>query len=66
MGGSSGTEMKNIYNMYAFATLLIGLWLLGEVFNFTLGGAIHLLLATAIILVLIKFSADRKRAVRAG
>ena len=57
-------KMKNIYNMYMFAALLFGLWLLGEVLSFTLGGAIHLLLATALILFLIKLSSDRKRGAR--
>jgi hypothetical protein len=56
--------MKYICNGYAFAALLSGLWVWGEVFSVTLDGAIHLLLATAVIVALIKSSSDRKRTVR--
>jgi hypothetical protein len=50
--------------MYIFAGLLFVLWLLGEVCHYTAGGAIHLLLISAVIMVLIKINYNRKRAVR--
>ena len=40
--------------MYTIAVILIVLWLLGLLTSYTLGGWIHVLLAVAVILVLVK------------
>lgn len=40
--------------MYTIAVVLIVLWLLGLLMSYTLGGWIHVLLAVAVILVLVK------------
>lgn len=36
------------------AIVLLLLWLLGFIFNFTVGGLIHILLVVAIILLIVK------------
>lgn len=38
--------------MMYFAAALVGLWLLGLILEFTLGGAIHLVLAVALVIAL--------------
>ena len=63
MDESNDTKMK-VYIMYIFTGLLCALWLLGEVCDYTAGGTIHLLLITAVVMVLIKFHSNHKRAVR--
>ena len=40
--------------MYTVAVVLIVLWLLGLLTSYTLGGWIHVLLAVAVILILVK------------
>jgi len=40
---------------YTIAVLLLVLWALGLVSSYTLGGFIHLLLAVALVMVLLKF-----------
>lgn len=40
--------------LYTIAVILIVLWLLGLVTSYTLGGWIHVLLAIAVILVLVR------------
>lgn len=40
--------------LWTIAIVLVGLWLLGMVTSYTLGGFIHLLLVLAIIAVLIR------------
>jgi hypothetical protein len=40
--------------LWTIAIVLIGLWLLGVVTSYTLGGFIHILLVLAIITVLIR------------
>ena len=40
--------------MYTIAMVLFVLWLLGYVSSYTMGGFIHVLLALAIIIVLIR------------
>lgn len=40
--------------MYTIAVILIVLWLLGLLTSYTLGGWIHVLLAVAVILVLVR------------
>lgn len=44
------------------AGVLLGLWLLGLVSGYTLGGLIHVLLAVAIVTVLFKLTSGPKRA----
>jgi len=40
--------------MYIAAAVLVVLWLLGLLMSYTMGGWIHVLLAVAVILVLVK------------
>jgi hypothetical protein len=40
--------------LYTIAIVLLVLWLLGIVTSFTLGGFIHILLAVAIIMILVR------------
>jgi hypothetical protein len=46
--------------LYAFALLLVILWLLGLMTGTTLGGYIHLLLVIAILVILIRVITGRK------
>ena len=40
--------------LYTFAVILIIAWLLGLVSSYTMGGFIHILLAVAIVLILVR------------
>lgn len=46
--------------LQTIAIILIILWLLGFVTNYTMGGFIHILLAVAIILVLVRLISGKK------
>lgn len=46
--------------LYAFALILIILWLLGLVSSYTMGGFIHLLLVIAIIVILVRVIQGRR------
>lgn len=46
--------------LYIIAAVLVVLWLLGIVTDYTLGGFIHILLVIAVILVLIRIIQGRK------
>lgn len=46
--------------LYPIAAILIILWLLGLVSDYTMGGFIHVLLVIAIVVVLIKIISGRK------
>ena len=46
--------------LYAIAIILVLLWLLGLMSSATLGGFIHVLLAVAVILVLLRMITGRK------
>ncbi len=46
--------------LYAIAIILVLLWLLGLMSSATLGGFIHVLLAVAVILVLLRVITGRK------
>jgi hypothetical protein len=46
--------------LYILAVILIVLWLLGYLSSITIGGAIHILLILAIILVVIRLLSGRK------
>ena len=46
--------------LYTIAVVLILLWLLGMVSSYTIGGFIHILLAIAIIVVLLRIISGRK------
>lgn len=46
--------------LYTLAVVLIILWLLGMVSSYTLGGFIHLLLAIAVIVILLRLITGRK------
>jgi hypothetical protein len=45
--------------LYKIAVALLILWVLGLLTSFTLGGFIHVLLATAIILILLRLMRGR-------
>ena len=45
--------------LYTIAIILVILWLIGLVTSYTLGGFIHILLAVAIIMVLIRLIQGR-------
>jgi uncharacterized Tic20 family protein len=46
--------------LYTIAIVLVLLWLLGMVSSYTIGGFIHILLAIAIIVVLLRIISGRK------
>jgi len=48
--------------LYTLAVILLILWLLGVVTSYTMGGFIHALLVTALVMVLFNFISGRKRA----
>jgi hypothetical protein len=50
--------------VYTIAAVLVLLWLLGLVCGYTMGGAIHVLVIIAVIMVLAKRMGDRKRSLR--
>jgi hypothetical protein len=45
--------------LYTIAVILIVLWLLGFVSNYTMGGFIHVLLVVAIIMILVRLAQGR-------
>ena len=47
--------------LYTLAVILILLWLLGFVSSYTMGGFIHILLVTALIMVLVNFLSGRRQ-----
>lgn len=46
--------------LYAIAVILLILWLLGLVTSYTVGGFIHVLLAIAIVVILLRVISGRK------
>jgi hypothetical protein len=58
---SGNRELKRgIYMIWTIFVVLVVLWLLGIGTSYTMGGFIHLLLALAIIVVLIRFRQGRR------
>ena len=49
--------------IWTIFVVLVALWLLGLVTSYTMGGFIHLLLAVAIIVLLVRFFQGRRRIV---
>ena len=47
--------------LYTIAVILLVLWALGLVSNYTMGGFIHILLVIAIVMVLVNLISGRKR-----
>ena len=47
--------------IWTIFVVLLALWLLGLLTSYTMGGLIHLLLAVAIIVLLIRFFQGRRR-----
>jgi len=45
--------------LYTFAVILVVLWLLGFVSNYTMGGFIHILLVVAVVLFLVRLIQGR-------
>jgi hypothetical protein len=48
--------------LYTIAVVLLVLWLLGLLSSYTLGGFIHILLAVAIVMVLLRLIQGRRPA----
>jgi len=48
--------------LYTIAVVLLVLWLLGLLSSYTMGGFIHILLAVAIVMVLVRLISGRKLA----
>jgi len=46
--------------LWTIALILIGLWLLGLVTSYTMGGIIHILLVIAIIMILVNVIGGRR------
>jgi hypothetical protein len=46
--------------LYTLAVVLIVLWLLGLVSSYTMGGFVHLLLAIAIVVILVRVISGRR------
>jgi len=46
--------------LWTIAVILVVLWLLGVVSNYTMGGVIHILLVIAIVVVLVNFIQGRR------
>lgn len=46
--------------LWIISVVLIGLWLLGMITSYTLGGFIHILLVIAVIIVLVRIIRGRK------
>ena len=46
--------------LYTLVAILLVLWLLGMVGSFTLGGALHLLLVVAVVLVIVNLLQGRR------
>ena len=46
--------------LYTIAVILCALWLLGMVSSYTMGGAIHLLLAIAVVVIIFQLISGRK------
>ena len=46
--------------LYTLVAILLVLWLLGMVGSFTLGGALHLLLLVAVVLVIVNLLQGRR------
>jgi Family of unknown function (DUF5670) len=49
--------------MYTLAILLIILWLLGLVSDYTMSGFIHILLIVALVMILVRIISGRRRIV---
>jgi hypothetical protein len=45
--------------LYTIAVILLGLWLLGFVSSYTMGGFIHILLVIAIVVILVRIIQGR-------
>ena len=46
--------------LYTIAVVLIVLWLLGMVTNYTMGGFIHILLVLAVVMILVNLISGRR------
>ncbi len=55
------TKRKGKHMLYTIAVVLIILWLLGLVTSHAMGGAIHVLLVIALVMVLANFISGRRR-----
>jgi uncharacterized protein DUF5670 len=59
MAGKSNDE-KVVFMLYTIAVVLIILWVLGLVTSYTLGGAIHVFLVIAVIMILVNLVSGRR------
>lgn len=53
--------IRNSTMLYTIAAILVGLWLLGQVTAFTMGGLIHALLVVAVIVVVLQVLQGRRK-----
>jgi len=49
--------------LYTLAVLLIILWLLGLISNYTMSGFVHILLVVALVMILVRIISGRRRIV---
>jgi hypothetical protein len=49
--------------LYTLAVVLIILWLLGFVSNYTMNGFVHILLIVALVMILVRIISGRRRIV---
>jgi hypothetical protein len=58
---ANSTDITKTINtmLYTIAVILLGLWLLGFVSSYTMGGFIHILLVIAIVVILVRIIQGR-------
>jgi hypothetical protein len=49
--------------LYTLAILMILLWLLGVISNYTMSGFVHILLVVALVMILVRIISGRRRIV---
>jgi hypothetical protein len=49
--------------LYTLAILMILLWLLGVISNYTMSGFVHILLIVALVMILVRIISGRRRIV---
>jgi tryptophan-rich sensory protein len=61
-GQQTGSSLKQRFSMlYTLVLILAIIWLPGSVSSYTMGGFIHILLAVAIVLILVRMIQGRKQ-----
>ncbi len=62
VGQGGKRQRKRDSMLYTLATIILVLWLLGLLTSYTMGGAIHILLLIALIMILANVFSGRRRA----